>query len=81
MKRTWGFDALRCPRCSRKMRVLATITDPAVVHKILEHLGVARAVVPRRAPWRANPVTPYHCDGVFIRRLAAGDPEPRGLGA
>ena len=40
MQRTFGFDALRCPACDAKMRVLATLTDPNVVKKILLHLGV-----------------------------------------
>jgi hypothetical protein len=26
MKRSFGFDVLRCPRCATKMRVFATIT-------------------------------------------------------
>jgi hypothetical protein len=51
MKRTFGFDVLRCPRCSRKMRVIATITEPPVVHQILEHLGVRASPLPR-APAR-----------------------------
>jgi hypothetical protein len=25
MKRTFGFNVLRCPKCSRKMRVIATM--------------------------------------------------------
>jgi hypothetical protein len=50
MKRTWGFDVLRCPRCSRRMQVLATILDPAVVRKILEHLGVRASPLPRAPP-------------------------------
>jgi Putative transposase/Transposase zinc-binding domain len=55
MRRTWGFDVLRCPRCSRKMRVLATILDPAVVRKILEHLGVRASPLPRAPPRDPDP--------------------------
>jgi hypothetical protein len=51
MKRTFGFAVLTCPQCSRTMRVLSTITEPAVVTKILEHLGVRAAPLPR-APAR-----------------------------
>jgi hypothetical protein len=51
MKRTFGFDVLRCPRCSRKLRVIATITEPPVVRQILEHLGVRASPLPR-APAR-----------------------------
>ena len=51
MKRTWGFEVLTCPRCARKMRVVATITQPDVVRKILDHLGVRSTPLPR-APAR-----------------------------
>jgi hypothetical protein len=51
MKRSFGFDVLRCPRCATKMRVLATITHPATIRRILEHLG-ARAEPLARAPAR-----------------------------
>jgi hypothetical protein len=51
MKRTFGFDAMRCPSCGRKMRLLATITEPPVVRQILEHLGVRASPLPR-APAR-----------------------------
>ena len=40
LRRTCGGDALRCPKCAARMRVLATITDPSVVMKILSHLGL-----------------------------------------
>jgi hypothetical protein len=50
MKRTWGFDVLRCPSCSRRMRVLATLLEPTVVRKILEHLGVRASPLPRAPP-------------------------------
>jgi Putative transposase len=51
MKRTFGFAVLRCPRCSRQMRVVSTITEPAVVRQILDHLGVRASPLPR-APAR-----------------------------
>ncbi len=47
MQRTFGFDALRCPRCDQKMRVLSTITEPVVVKKILSHLGMRTDPLPR----------------------------------
>ncbi|XYI03800.1 hypothetical protein ACMHYB_30155 [Sorangium sp. So ce1128] len=53
MKRTFGFDALRCPRCERKMRVLSTITDPKAVRRILDHLNLPShptAAAPARDP-------------------------------
>jgi hypothetical protein len=48
-KRSFGFAVLKCPSCGRKRVVLATITEPAVVRKILEHLGV-RASEPGEPP-------------------------------
>jgi hypothetical protein len=51
MQRTFGFDALRCPKCAHKMRILATITEPATVRTILDHLGVRADPLPR-APAR-----------------------------
>ena len=51
MKRTFGFAVLRCPRCSRHMRVIATITEPPVVRQILDPLGLRASPLPR-APGR-----------------------------
>ncbi|WP_437331110.1 transposase [Sorangium sp. So ce381] len=53
MKRSFGFDALRCPKCERRMRVLSTITDSAVVRRILDHLNLPwqpRTAAPARDP-------------------------------
>ncbi len=51
MQRTFGFDALRCPREGHRMRILATITEPAAVKRILDPLGVRADPLPR-APAR-----------------------------
>ena len=40
LRRTYGVDALRCPKCTARMRVMATITEPSAVRKILAHLGL-----------------------------------------
>jgi hypothetical protein len=47
LRRTYGVDALRCPMCSARMRVMATLTEPSVVNKILSHLGLPTAPPPR----------------------------------
>ena len=47
MQRTFGFDALRCPTCDARMRVMSTITDLVVVKKILSHLGMRTDPLPR----------------------------------
>jgi len=51
MKRTFGFDVLTCPRCSKRLRVMATITNATTIRQILEHLRVRADPLPR-APAR-----------------------------
>jgi hypothetical protein len=41
MHRAFGIDALACPQCGGRLRLIATLHDPAVIRKILEHLGRA----------------------------------------
>jgi hypothetical protein len=53
MRRAFEADVLACPRCGGRMVVLATIEDPAVIHRILTHLGLATdggEPLPARAP-------------------------------
>lgn len=64
MKRTWGFDVLVCPRCAHRMRVVATITEPRVVRRILEHLGVRAEPLARDPEW-------YQVDLVLAADAAA----------
>jgi hypothetical protein len=47
LQRTFGFDALRSPKCDVLMRVIATITESLAVKKILSHLGMRTEPVPR----------------------------------
>lgn len=42
MRRAFDLDVLRCPRCTGRMQLIATIEDPAVIHPILAHLGLPR---------------------------------------
>jgi hypothetical protein len=51
MQRAFGIDVLACPRCTGRLRLVATVEDPQVVRAILESLGVA-AEAPRPAPPR-----------------------------
>ena len=41
MHRVLNLDVLACPRCGGRLRVIATVQDPAVVRAILTHLGLA----------------------------------------
>jgi len=47
-------DALECPKCHTPMVVLAFLTDPAVLHKILDHLKLPSSP-PATAPARPVP--------------------------
>jgi hypothetical protein len=50
LQRVFEFDVLACPRCGGRLRVLATIEEPSVVHKILTHVGLSTEPVTPRAP-------------------------------
>jgi len=39
LHRVWGIEINRCPRCGAEVRVIATVTEPGVIARILEHLG------------------------------------------
>jgi len=56
LRRTFEIDVLACRECGGRLRLLATIEDPAVVKKILSHLGIATEC-PRPAPARPPPET------------------------
>ena len=40
MKRGLGLDVLTCEHCGGRREVLTFITDPLVIQRILEHLGL-----------------------------------------
>ncbi len=55
LSRVYGYDdVLACPHCGGRLRVIATIHDPASIRKILDHLGVDGSVPPLQ-PSRAPP--------------------------
>ena len=49
MRRIYEIDPLVCTDCGGKMRIVSFILDPAVVRKILDHLGNPH-LPPVRAP-------------------------------
>ena len=51
LQRIFEVDPLTCPRCSALMRIVALITDPAVITRILAH----RARVLERARQSRGP--------------------------
>jgi hypothetical protein len=55
MRRAFETDVLACPRCGGRMTVLATIEDPAVIHRILTHLGLSTEAGEALPAARASP--------------------------
>ena len=58
IQKVYEVDPLECPRCSARMRVISFITDPAVVRRILEHLGLWLANA-RPVPRAHSPPDPF----------------------
>jgi hypothetical protein len=50
LHRVFAADALACPRCGGRMRVIATIDDPRVVRRILIHLSLLGDAGPPTSP-------------------------------
>jgi len=51
LHRIFEVDPLACPRCGAEMRIVAFITEPQIIHRILDHLR-------RTAPSRRHPRAP-----------------------
>ncbi len=52
LRRVYDVDIFACP-CGGRIRIISVIEQPAVIHKILDHLGLPRAppeVALARAP-------------------------------
>jgi hypothetical protein len=41
MRRAFDTDVLACPQCGGRMVLIATIDDPAVIRRIMTHLGLS----------------------------------------
>jgi hypothetical protein len=72
LHRVFAFDVLVCPRCLGPMTVLAFLSDPAVVAKILVHLGLPTES-PRLAPARQSGQMDIFDDLVAEQDLAQDD--------
>ena len=59
MRRAFDLDVLCCPRCAGRMELIATIDDPAVIHRILAHLELPEV---RDGPPPAAAVSPPRDD-------------------
>ncbi len=51
MRRIFAVDVLQCGRCHGRMRIVALVSQPEVIAKILTHLGL-----PARAPPEPGPL-------------------------
>ena len=49
LKRVFAIDLEHCPQCGGEFRIIAAIEEPAVIVRILRHLGL---------PARAPPLSP-----------------------
>jgi hypothetical protein len=54
LKRVFMTDTLTCPKCHGRMKILAAITKPEAIRKILDHLGIS-SEAPRRTAARPPP--------------------------
>ena len=48
--RVFAVDLKRCPHCGGESRVIAVITEPGVISRILEHMGLDGVRQPRAPP-------------------------------
>jgi len=71
LKRVFEYDVTVCENCGGKVKVLAVITDPAVIRRILDHLHLPTAP-PALARARAPP-GPHLDDGPTIDQLCFDD--------
>jgi len=55
LKRVFAIDIETCRQCSGKLRMIASIEEPAVIERILEHLRHTAEPVDPAHPSRAPP--------------------------
>ena len=51
LKRVFDIDIEHCPQCGGNLKIIAAIEEPAVIERILTHLGLS-AQPPPRTPSR-----------------------------
>jgi hypothetical protein len=61
LKRVFAIDIEVCRRCGGRLRVIASIEDPEVIERILEHLGRDAGPVDPAHPCRAPPQGELSC--------------------
>jgi len=60
LKRVFGIEIERCEHCGGAVKIIASIEDPEVIGRILEHLGLDGSEAPSQKlpPARAPPSGP-----------------------
>ncbi len=46
LRRSFDVDALECPKCHGRLRVLAVITERLQIARVLEHIGLPTEAMP-----------------------------------
>jgi hypothetical protein len=75
IKKVWEADPLRCPKCSREMRIVSLIDEEDVIERILGRLGLWQEGVRVHCgtdppgettldPWLADPFPDYDTEPV-----------------
>jgi len=59
---SFHIDALECPHCGARRRLIALITDPPVVRAILRCLGLDPRPPPRAPPQEDEPALDFFPD-------------------
>ena len=54
LKRVFDIDIEHCPHCGGQLKLIAAIEEPAVIQRILTHLGLAAQPPPRAAAVRVD---------------------------
>ena len=54
LKRVFDIDIERCAHCGGKLKIIAVIEEPAVIERILTHLGLCAQPPPRAAARRVD---------------------------
>jgi hypothetical protein len=55
MRRVFDIDVLACPRCGRRLRLMATVEDPGAIRAILAAVAGSPELVERARPFTASP--------------------------
>jgi len=78
LKRVFLVDVLECPKCKGRMKILAAVTEPGSVRRVLKHL-VLPTEAPRLRPARSPPQLELADGGGRSRTIPMPSPQaPNG---